>query len=247
MRHDLGVCTVTWLRTDAGFELFCNRDERHERAAATPPATIVRDGVALLAPRDPDGGGTWLAVNELGVAVCLLNGYRAGDDLLPAERFRSRGLLVLEIAARRDAAAVAGALAATDLAPYRSFDLLALDAAGPRVLSWDRASARLNEAAAGMPLVSCPVRTDEVRAARAATLQEHVARRGTIDTALLAAYHRSRHPEGWIWSVSMHHDKAATRSLSHVRVTAGEIAYAYVPGRPCETPPLPAVTLSRRR
>lgn len=237
---------MTWLTTPGGHELFCNRDERHERAEAAPPAVHERAGVRFVAPTDPDGGGTWIAVNERGLSLCLLNGYAADDDLHPSEAFTSRGRLVLDLADAATAGDVVARLADRPLDAFRSFRLLVLDRdAPPRAAIWSRAAATLSEETPDLPLVSCPVRTDEVRATRRAALDRLVAAHGALDAAVLADFHRSRHAEEWIWSVSMHHDVAATRSHSHVRVTPGAVTFTYTPGRPCTTPPDPPVTLAR--
>ena len=63
------MCTVTWIRVAGGYELFCNRDERLERGPELPPSVLERAGVHLVAPRDSDFGGTWIAVNEHGIAL----------------------------------------------------------------------------------------------------------------------------------------------------------------------------------
>ena len=90
------------------------------------------------------------------------------------------------------------------------------------------------------PLVSCPVRTPEVRRTRTDTLLALLKEHGRVDATVLQAFHESRHPDEWIWSVSMHHDVAATRSLSRVRVTADEASFTYTPGRPGDgSGPLP--------
>jgi len=240
------VCTVTWVRHADGYELFCNRDERHERAEATPPETHERDGVCCVSPTDPDGGGTWISVNEHGLALCILNGYQASDDLVPAPHFTSRGLLVNELASAPSATAVLDAIARRDLTCFRSFDLLVLDTVDPpRVVSWNRAAQAQRNAEARVPLISCPVRTGDVRQSRTETLIRLVQENRGVDAALLQMFHESRHPDGWVWSVSMHHDRAATRSLSRVRVTREEVTFTYTPGRPGETASLPSVTILR--
>ena len=240
------MCTVTWLRADDGYELFCNRDERHERGEAWPPAVHEEDGVHFAAPTDPDGGGTWIVVNSHGLALCLLNGYAQADDLLPAASFTSRGLLVRELATARSPDDVALRLGTRSLAGFRSFRLLVLAAGRPACAAvWDRATSRLTRESPELPLISCPVRTDEVRAARRDTLLRLVAEHGALDGTVLAAFHRSRHPAGWIWSVSMQHDVARTRSHSHVKVTAERVEFVYTPGRPCSTRPLPVVAFAR--
>lgn len=242
------MCTVTWLRTDDGssYDLFCNRDERHERAEAEPPAVHEHGGVRFLAPTDPDGGGTWIAANEHGLALCLLNGYAADDDLLPSSAFTSRGLLVRELATSRTSRDVFERLGARELASFRSFRLLLLSAQGPaRAAVWNRAAAELTDGQPAIPLISCPVRTDEVRAARRATLEALVAERGVLDTEVLEQFHRSRHPEGWIWSVAMQHDRAATRSLTRVQVTGRDVRMTYSPGRPGDAVAGPTIGLTR--
>ena len=241
------VCTVTWLTTDdRSYDLFCNRDERHERADAEPPAVHEQDGVRLLAPTDPDGGGTWIAVNEHGLALCLLNGYAAEEDLLPSAAFTSRGLLVRDLASCRSADEALERLRARELGSSRSFLLLMLAAQGPaRAAAWNRASAELTDEVPTMPLISCPVRTDEVRAARRATLESLVAEHGALDADILERFHHSRHPDGWIWSVAMQHDKAATRSLTRVQVTREDVRITYTPGRPGDAVPGPTLRLRR--
>ncbi len=44
------MCTVSWTRQDGGYRLFCNRDEKHTRRIALPPAVRERRGVRFIAP-----------------------------------------------------------------------------------------------------------------------------------------------------------------------------------------------------
>ncbi len=94
------MCTVSWVHEDRGYQLFSNRDEKLTRGVANDPQLLCRDGVRFLAPIDGDFGGTWIAANEFGVSVCLLNGaaksHRAGDS-----HHRSRGQIVLDLASAK--------------------------------------------------------------------------------------------------------------------------------------------------
>ena len=68
------MCTLTWWRGEEGeFEVFFNRDEKKTRSRAELPLKREENGMQFLSPRDPDGGGTWMLVNEHGVVLCLLN------------------------------------------------------------------------------------------------------------------------------------------------------------------------------
>lgn len=65
-----------------------NRDEFYGRPSQPPQ--VLNPGV--LGPRDLQGGGTWLAVNEQGLFAAVTN-RRAPAKTADS---RSRGLLVLE-------------------------------------------------------------------------------------------------------------------------------------------------------
>lgn len=90
------MCTVTVVPYDGGMRLFCNRDERRTRLPASPPQIHDLSRQRALFPRDPQGGGTWIGVNDAGVVVALLNRRPAiatGGGLSQ----QSRGLIVLEL------------------------------------------------------------------------------------------------------------------------------------------------------
>ena len=79
------MCTVSWLPEPGGFTLCFNRDERRTRGAALPPESRRAGGRAFLAPYDSDHGGTWLAVNDAGLALGLLYAWAMGWEGAPFE------------------------------------------------------------------------------------------------------------------------------------------------------------------
>ncbi|MGH7096590.1 MAG: NRDE family protein [Stellaceae bacterium] len=100
-----------------------NRDEMIERPAR-PPARHWPDRPEVVAGLDVLAGGSWLGVNDWGVAAAVLN--RTGS-LGPLPGRRSRGELVLEALDHADAADATAALSALDPAAYRSFNLILAD------------------------------------------------------------------------------------------------------------------------
>ena len=60
------MCTLSWLPQPGGHLFWHGRDERTTRAPGVPPSLVQRRRLSALAPRDPDAGGTWVGVNELG-------------------------------------------------------------------------------------------------------------------------------------------------------------------------------------
>lgn len=120
------MCTLVILRRPghAWPLLFAaNRDELLDRAWQ-PPARHWPDRPETVAGRDELAGGTWLGVNDHGVAAAVLN--RLGS-LGPTTGKRSRGELVLEALDHADASAAAEALTDLDGSAYRSFNLVIAD------------------------------------------------------------------------------------------------------------------------
>ncbi len=229
------MCTLTWRRFgpdgSAGFELFFNRDEKRTRRAELPPIARRAGHGLALAPRDSEGGGSWIAVNDRGVAVALLNGYRASD----AERVatESRGLLVLRLIAEDDREAVVRTLSALDLEPFRSFTLLAFDPhAGPAIARWDGASLAIDRDTSGLPqfVTSSSFSAPLVTARRRAEFDRVATERRS---ARLLDFHRGHAFGASAWSVCMHRPDAETRSLTRVRVDGRGVRLDWHAGSPC--------------
>src|SRR5262245_26087325 len=115
------MCTVTVVPRERGSRLICNRDERRTRPPALAPQPHEIDGREAVFPLDPQGGGTWIGVNDVGLVVALLNVHRmphaTGDPLK-----RSRGLIVRELlrsASLSHARAVVDALNPGAFAPFQ--------------------------------------------------------------------------------------------------------------------------------
>ncbi|MEP4379490.1 MAG: NRDE family protein [Alphaproteobacteria bacterium] len=120
------MCTLVILRRpDHAWPLLiaANRDEMTDRAWKSP-ARHWPDRDDVVGGLDELAGGTWLALNDTGVAAAILN--REGS-LGPTNDKRSRGELVLEAVDHPDAAVAAEAMADLDGSAYRSFNLIIAD------------------------------------------------------------------------------------------------------------------------
>jgi uncharacterized protein with NRDE domain len=115
-----------------------NRDEMIDRPSK-PPGRHWPDRPELIAGLDVLAGGSWLGINDWGVAAAVLNRH---GSLGPATDKRSRGELVLEALDHADATAAAEALSDLDPEAYRTFNLIIADesqgfwlrhAGGPRI------------------------------------------------------------------------------------------------------------------
>ena len=115
------MCTVT-LRCGAGsLVLTMNRDERVDRAPEESPRRIPGDDSrpSWLAPFDSASGGTWIGVNERGVASCVLNGYEPADEGLRGDpSVPSRGSVIPRILEEQDGVGPARLPAFLDFSAY---------------------------------------------------------------------------------------------------------------------------------
>lgn len=120
------MCTLVILRRpDHRWPVIigANRDEMIGRPAR-PPGRHWPDRREVIAGRDLLAGGSWLGINDWGVAAAVLNRH---GSLGPAPGQRSRGELVLEALDHPDAVAAAAALSHLDPAAYRTFNLIVTD------------------------------------------------------------------------------------------------------------------------
>ena len=100
-----------------------NRDEMIDRSSK-PPGRHWPDRPELVAGLDMLARGSWLGINDWGVAAAVLNRH---GSLGPAPDRRSRGELVLEALDHADASAAAEALSDLDPEAYRTFNLIVAD------------------------------------------------------------------------------------------------------------------------
>jgi hypothetical protein len=120
------MCTLAILRRPEHpwpVVIGANRDEMIDRPAL-PPGRHWPDRPEVVAGRDLLAGGSWLGLNDWGVAAAVLNRH---GTLGPAAGQRSRGELVLEALDHADAVAAAAALSDLDPAAYRGFNLVVAD------------------------------------------------------------------------------------------------------------------------
>jgi Transport and Golgi organisation 2 len=223
------MCTVSWIHQGSGYQLLCNRDEKRTRGPASTPRLLTRDNVRFVAPIDGDFGGTWVAVNEFGLSLVLLNRAPSSAAKL------SRGLLPMNLIPSPTLSEIAEHITTTDLSDFAAFTLAAFQPSLPAALfHWD--GRKLTADLGGdqhVPLVSSsfdPERVEWERRAEFGRLRDWC---GGIRVGNLLAFHASHQPERGPYSPCMHREDAETVSFTWVTVNAAEVSLYYAPGAPC--------------
>lgn len=229
------MCTATWLADGEGLHFLFNRDERRTRPRGLPPRAGARDRVRYLAPIDAAAGGTWIAVNELGLLFALLN--RTEEGAAPATGTLSRGSIIPALVAASSLERAGAALAALDLGRLAPFRLAVRDpgAGAMTCFGWDGARLDFEALDPSLGLLCSSslgdARVTRARAPRWARLFEN-GRRATLDD--LRRFQRSHEPERSADSVCMHRDDAQTVSHVEILVDGASAVMRYVDGAPCE-------------
>jgi len=225
------MCTLTWWHGEGSYELYFNRDERRSRSGAEPPALREAAGVRYLAPRDPEGGGTWIFVNEWGLSACLLNYYEAEGVAVPARGARSRGTLVTELAGAGDAGAALQALEAMQLGDYGPFYLAVIDpVAGMAARRWDGRVLDAVPLEEDLPLLTTSsFDTTGVVATRREQFRAITEEADDAMPGVLEQFHAWQSSDSPAYGVCMSRPDACTVSLARVRVNPDEAMMSYAP------------------
>ncbi len=241
------MCTVTIVPTPrpGQWRMACSRDERHGRAPARPPEPrIGPGGRAYLMPVDPVSDGTWVAVNDAGLALTLLN-YNPKQP--PTDRTVSRGGVVTALAGcatLEDAVAACAAIPAGDMMPFR---LVLCD--GQRFAVW-----RSDEPAESIPIQPL----DRPVMFTSSGLGDHLVeppRRELFDgwfseesepwVQQQDAFHAHRWDDRPHLSVAMSREDARTVSYTTLDIGPDAITMRYHPDRP-DLPAHPSVATLER-
>lgn len=193
-------------------------------------------------PVDPQGGGSWLAVNASGLTFALLNYYQGK---LPKGRLQSRGHIVRELAGCTNIVGVETWLRAQNLQKFAPFSLLVFS---PELFSqnffspavplylWDGKKLKFDREGVPGPYFSSAVGFASVCETRTAIYNELVNAKSKISIDDFVFFHKSHLPEKSRYSICMHREDAQTVSFSRVEVSTMDIQFYYSDGAPCEAP-----------
>lgn len=221
------MCTVSIVPFDGGFRVACNRDEQRTRPHASSPVIHTGPATTSIWPVDPVSGGTWIGVNDAGLALVLLNrthcGSRpAGSSLL------SRGTIVPQLLQTETVQAAIEAAIRLDASRFEPYTLIALQrtqgcsitvtSARPALCSYNLAQPHFfTSSSLGDDLAA------RWRAPLFATMVEQGADR--LDGQV--RFHRHHWPDRPEFSVCMSRGDAATVSITTIDVSQERIRMRY--------------------
>ena len=238
------MCTLSWWQHEHSYGVLFNRDESRKRSAAQPPRLRERQNVSYLSPQDPDGGGTWIWVNQAGIIGCILNNYEAP---VLNQNPVSRGLLLDSLAHHTAIEALEQTIEAIDCTAYLGFHLFGCDSREVFMYSWDgsRLTRKSGEA------LSCPVTTsgyrpEEVVGYRQELFDRQVGPDGPGYPEKLEHFHTYHDKDLPTHSPLMVRSETRTVSHSHIWVEPELITFSYrAVAENCQLQPSTTTVLGR--
>jgi hypothetical protein len=228
-----GMCTLTIIsRPDGGFRLAFNRDESRSRAAALPPERRRFGDRSAILPIDPPSDGTWIAVNDAGLVLALLN---ANPVPRPERRgTRSRGMLIPDLLPSASLDDVVTRMAKLTAGEFPPFRLVAI--AESRIADWKSNGFRITQTGPG-PIVAPLMFTssglgDELVEGPRRGLFETMFFDGSDRRARQDKFHRHTWPDQPHLSVCMSRADARTVSLTVAEWDEHNAWMTYTPDAP---------------
>jgi hypothetical protein len=237
------MCTVSFLPAEDGFHLAMNRDEQLSRRAALPPDIFTRGALRALYPHELSGG-TWVGVNEAGLALALINWY--SQPQRKPGRIVSRGVVIPALLAAETMTEAGELLASLGVGAMNPFRLIIASSRERSLREWRSSGDALEVVASPWQRAhwfSSSFDEAEANRVRGLTCARAARRSRPASATWLRKLHASHHPSKGAFSICMHRIDACTVSCTELSVGDGAAAMTYSAGPACRRGPRFAKTL----
>ncbi|MBN8247709.1 MAG: NRDE family protein [Verrucomicrobia bacterium] len=228
------MCSVTFWPRRGGYRLAMNRDELLTRATGIPSARFVVGGRAVLHPGEP-GGGTWVSVNDAGVAFALINWYAVPLKASPPTV--SRGGVVASLSGCSQPGEMEARLTGLELARMNPFRVMGFFPGRKQIFQW-RWDCRVlsGEVHSWKPGQWLSSGHDEpgVQRTRGADFDRRRRDSDAGSIPWIRRLHASHDPGQGPYSMCMHRSDAETVSYTEIEVDASTAVMRYHAGPPCQ-------------
>jgi len=228
------MCTLSFVPEGREFLVGMNRDELHSRPAAFPPRILETGGIEAIYPREPSGG-TWIACNDAGNLLALLNWHVdiSGDTIVTP---RTRGSVIPRLISCPTSRKALSALKSTHLTSLLPFRLIGVFRSEGIVHEWrwDRSNLTvLDHRWARRHWFSSSISDARATEERLRAIESAAGLSSPLNEAWLRNLHSSHNPAPGPFSVCVHRSDASTVSCTMVRCGDRSISMGYLEESPC--------------
>jgi hypothetical protein len=228
------MCTVTFMPRRSGYCLAMNRDEKLARPQSLPPALRASQNRRVLCPSEA-GGGTWIALNDSGVSLALINWYSIPTRIEISTM--TRGEVVRSTSTAENAEVVDQLLSDLPLYRINPFRLIGVFQARGEINEWRWNLKTLDRRVhpwRPQQWISSGFDEPAAQCVRSRTFDQALGQKSVGSLSWLRRLHRSHAPEKGPFSTCMHRLGAATVSYTEAVVSGREASLWHCLGAPCE-------------
>ena len=238
------MCTVSFLPREHGYVLGMNRDEKIARGVGAAPEVHRLGGTRAAFPIDK-AGGTWLACNQYGITLALLNW---NIPVAQQSLQRSRGLVIPHLLPSTNPSELNSALAMYELAHCAPFRLVAVIPVKRRVLQWNWDGTHLAHGSCTWEIrhwfssSASDKRAEELRG-RVCSYASHDTNAGS--SSWIRQLHRSHENGPGPFSMCVHRELVETLSYTEIFCTRSKVSMLHALGSPCSSREMQMIEMRR--
>jgi hypothetical protein len=240
------MCTLSVITDADGYLLAMNRDEKIARGAGEQAAIHERNGVRAIYPSE-GADGTWIAVNEYGVAFGLLN----WNDVVRAQpngQTRSRGQIIPALASACGIAELHAGLSGLELEGIMPFRLIGVVPSEKSIGTWRWDSAQLtfhDHAWHAGHWFSSSLSDREAESMRGLACRDAQRELDAGSLSWLRRLHGSHSGAPGPFSLCVHRKEVNTLSYTEIVVTPETIKMGHLRGSPCSVGQVDPIAVDR--
>ncbi len=241
------MCTLSVITRDNGYLLAMNRDEKIARGAGEGPEIQDLNGTTAIYPSD-GAGGTWIAANEYGISLALLNWNDIVRRPLDISKARSRGEIIPALGSSSRMAELHAAFGVLDLERTLPFRLIGVFASEKAIGEWHWGSLQLTfhaQAWHSRHWFSSSLSDKQAESLRGTTCRDaqHESDAGSVPW--LRRLHASHAGGPGPFSLCVHRKDVKTLSYSEIMVTSGQVQMGHFRGSTCTMAQIRPIEIER--
>ena len=241
------MCTLTVVTGNDTYRMAMNRDEKITRGAGVPPEIQEFDGTRAIYPGDGNGG-TWIAANEHGIALALLNWNDIAPRRIAAGKSRSRGLVIPALIDSRSLSDLHEVLDVSNLQGMMPFRLVGVFPLEQKIWEWRWDSKELgfqSQMWESRHWFSSSLSDDRAENLRGTTCRNAERESDAGSVPWLRRLHASHGGGPGPFSLCVHREDVKTLSYSEVMVTQKYIQMGHFRGSPCTMAQIHPIAIER--
>jgi Transport and Golgi organisation 2 len=243
------MCTLTVITDDNSYRMAMNRDEKVMRGVGVPPEAHEFDGTQATYPGD-GSGGTWIAANEYGIALALLNWNDIVPRCIDTSKTRSRGWVIPALINSPSLAQLHAVLGVSNLEGTLPFRLVGVFPSDREIREWRWDSAQLESQVhlwESRHWFSSSLSDQQAEAMRGAACRNAWSETDAGSFSWLRRLHASHANGPGPFSVCVHREEVKTLSYSEIECTSASIRLEHLLGSPCDLGRRHSIEIRRAR